>query len=108
MPIEQFLTPDEVAARLRLSKHTLADWRCRQVGPAWVKVSATRVLYRESDLLGWIEQNIVRGSLPAGEKIDPRNVPPGKHRRLPANSRRRLGGYKTKAQRREEEGASVD
>ena len=64
-----FLTPDEAAAMLRMSKHTLADWRSRQVGPRWVKMSATRVLYRQCDLQEWIEENVVHGNQRAKRKL---------------------------------------
>lgn len=38
------LTPDEVAARLRTTRNSLANWRVRGYGPQFIKVGR-RVLY---------------------------------------------------------------
>lgn len=42
------------AAIMRISARTLQGWRLRGGGPQFVKLGG-RVLYRESDLLTWIE-----------------------------------------------------
>lgn len=42
------------AAVMRISARTLQGWRLRGGGPPYVKLGG-RVLYRETDLLAWIE-----------------------------------------------------
>lgn len=44
------LTSSEVAARLRISKGTLANWRTTGEGPRFIKFGKT-ILYPESELL---------------------------------------------------------
>lgn len=48
----QLLTPTEVAAILRRSTHTLAQWRYRGTGPAYV--AGGRITYRPEDVQHWI------------------------------------------------------
>lgn len=57
LPADALLTEVEAAAYLRLRPDTLAKWRMRKRGPAWVATSETRagrVLYRVGDLLAWV------------------------------------------------------
>lgn len=42
--MEQFLTTEELAKRWRMSEKTLANWRCNNNGPDYIKVGS-RVLY---------------------------------------------------------------
>ncbi len=49
------LHPEKSAAAvMRISARTLQGWRLRGGGPPYVKLGG-RVLYRETDLLAWIE-----------------------------------------------------
>ena len=47
-----YLTPLEVAARLRTSRGVLANWRSQGRGPAYLKLEGS-ILYRLSDLEAW-------------------------------------------------------
>jgi len=50
-------TPAELSAALReVSEKTLANWRSSGYGPPYVKVG-TAVLYRQSSVERWLEQN---------------------------------------------------
>jgi Helix-turn-helix domain len=53
---DKLLTPEEVASNYRQSVATLATWRCRGGGPRFVKLGR-RILYRETDLAFWVDQN---------------------------------------------------
>ncbi|MDZ7673744.1 MAG: helix-turn-helix domain-containing protein [Acidimicrobiales bacterium] len=59
---DRLLWPEEVAEVLGVPIGTLANWRYQGRGPAFVKVGR-HVRYRRSDVLGWIERNVV----PAGD-----------------------------------------
>ena len=52
------LTQDELAAVLDVSPETLREWRRIKQGPDYVKAGKT-VMYREKDVIRWIERNIV-------------------------------------------------
>jgi predicted DNA-binding transcriptional regulator AlpA len=54
------LGENEVAARLHLQPSTVRTWRLDGSGPPFIKVGR-RVLYREADLVEWINSR-VRGS----------------------------------------------
>lgn len=54
-----FLTTIEVADRLRISRRTLERMRVEGTGPRYIKVGPgkrSRVLYREADVLSWVER----------------------------------------------------
>ena len=54
-----FLTTIEVAERLRISRRTLERMRVDGTGPRYIKVGPgkrSRVLYRESDVIAWIDK----------------------------------------------------
>lgn len=56
---QQFLTPKEAADFLRLKESGLAERRVRGGGPRYFKVgskSRSKVIYRKSDIIEWIEQ----------------------------------------------------
>lgn len=60
--LSDLLTPDQAAAALGLSHRTLAAWRSSRRNPLpWVKVGS-RVRYRRSDLLAWIESRTQNGA----------------------------------------------
>ncbi|TWA69762.1 AlpA family transcriptional regulator [Azospirillum baldaniorum] len=49
------LNEEEAAALLNLAPKTLTRWRWKGVGPAFVKVGARAVRYREEDLQAFLE-----------------------------------------------------
>jgi len=54
-----FLTTIEVAEMLRLSRRTLERMRVEGTGPRYLKAGPgkrSRVLYREADVLSWLER----------------------------------------------------
>ena len=54
-----FLTTIEVAEMLRLSRRTLEGMRVAGTGPRYLKAGTgkrSRVLYREADVLAWLER----------------------------------------------------
>lgn len=67
MPLSQFLTPDELVARYKgkISVKTLANWRTKGGGPAYVKIGG-KVMYPVVAVQLW-ETSRVYGS--AGEKV---------------------------------------
>jgi len=56
-PAEPFYTRAEAAARLGVTKQTLAKWASAKVGPSYSRSGDVRgrVLYRESDLQAWLD-----------------------------------------------------
>lgn len=52
---DRWLTIDEVAKMLHLSRGALAQMRYEGRGPAYSKPSPRRVLYRESVVVTWLE-----------------------------------------------------
>lgn len=63
MDAEQLLTPEETAALLRLSEHTLASWRRTGSNSElpWVEVGG-KVRYRRGDISRWLEGRTKTGS----------------------------------------------
>jgi hypothetical protein len=62
-PQQQYLTPDDVAARYsgNISVRTLANWRTNGDGPPFVKVGG-RVMYRTTDLDAWEAKRTVQNT----------------------------------------------
>ena len=58
---DPFLTIDEAARLLRVSRRTLDNYRCRKLGPPYRRHGG-RIVYRLSDLLAWSEQRRARHS----------------------------------------------
>lgn len=56
----QFLTVDDVVARWGgvVTRGTLANWRCKKVGPRFVKLRA-RVVYPIDGLIEWETANAI-------------------------------------------------
>lgn len=69
-----YLTPREAAAYLKLSPVTLAQWRCKDRGPAFLKLGAA-VRYARRDLDAWAEaQRVPAGDAQVRRTVDlPRN-----------------------------------
>jgi predicted site-specific integrase-resolvase len=51
----RFLSRAEAAALLKISQKTLANWRSLGQGPQVLNPTGGRVLYRESDVIAFIE-----------------------------------------------------
>lgn len=54
---EEWISPAECAARLNVTKTTLAAWRHRGLGPAYAKVGG-RVQYEWTRVEGWRREQI--------------------------------------------------
>lgn len=58
----RFLTTAEAATYLNVSPRTLADWRCRLIGPPYFKPEGLgTVRYNVDDLEQWISDSMVTG-----------------------------------------------
>ncbi len=51
-----WLTPDELAARWRMNVGTLGVWRCNRRGPAYNKFGG-KVMYSLQDIIKYEEEN---------------------------------------------------
>lgn len=68
-----FLSTANVAAYLNVSEEVLRAWRFKKTGPTYIK-AVGKVLYRESDIIAFLNANIVvaewlqrqRGGSPPG------------------------------------------
>lgn len=49
------LTPEQVAVRLSVSAKTVKNWRGKGTGPKSIRLSHTRVRYRQSDVEAWLK-----------------------------------------------------
>jgi predicted DNA-binding transcriptional regulator AlpA len=58
---DALLTPPICAGYLGVSVLSLADWRCKQVGPPFIKCGAA-VRYRRSDVEAWLESRTRNGA----------------------------------------------
>ena len=54
-PLDRLNKPNEVSERLGLPEKTLADWRSRGIGPAYVRLGR-HVRYRDSDLERFLQE----------------------------------------------------
>lgn len=60
------MTPEQAAAHLGVKTQTLAAWRYRGGGPAFIKLGARLVRYRREDLEAWTASRLhVRTDQPA-------------------------------------------
>ncbi|MDD5276231.1 MAG: helix-turn-helix domain-containing protein [Methylovulum sp.] len=59
LPDEALLTIAEASAFIRLTKQTLAFYRCKGGGPAFIKVGKT-IRYRMADLRGNVKNEVAR------------------------------------------------
>ena len=66
---EIYLTSSEVAERFRVKTSTLANWRTQDREPRYVKVGG-RVLYRKSDLEGFVQHSTTQSDGSAGDPPD--------------------------------------
>ena len=59
---DELLTEVEAAARLGYAPRTLQAWRYTGAGPAFVRLSHTRVRYRVCDLDDWLRARLRRST----------------------------------------------
>jgi len=55
---DQYMTPQELAEQLKVSVHTLRNWRHlgQGRGPDAVRISHTTVRYKRADVDRWLKQ----------------------------------------------------
>jgi hypothetical protein len=51
----ELISANEAAQLLHLEPSTLADWRCDDKGPAYIRLGK-RIFYRRADISTWIGQ----------------------------------------------------
>lgn len=59
--MEILISSRDAAAYVGVTPETLENWRCKGIGPAFLKTSPTRrgkVMYRLSDITAWQEANL--------------------------------------------------
>ncbi|ARP98244.1 helix-turn-helix domain-containing protein [Pseudorhodoplanes sinuspersici] len=56
---DDLLNEIEASDILRVSVRTLQSWRCGGAGPAFIRIGRA-IRYRYSDLLAYVDQNVVR------------------------------------------------
>lgn len=56
---EIYLTPQQAAEFLSISKYTLQNQRSQRVGPPFVKLRNRLVRYKKSDLIAYLEKDRV-------------------------------------------------
>ena len=54
--VKRYLTTEQAAKYLGLSKRTLQDWRCDQVGPPFIVFGPRNVKYDCVDLDAWVDE----------------------------------------------------
>lgn len=55
--MDDFLTEQEVADSLRISRQTLQKWRADSCGPNYVLLGRRTVRYRKADIMKWVEES---------------------------------------------------
>ena len=63
----ELLSPDELAASIKMSKRTLAKWRCNGRGPEYVRLGHA-VRYRQQDVDAWLEAKVSKNSTEAADR----------------------------------------
>ena len=59
---KRLLSTPEAAARLGLAPQTLRVWRCRGVGPRYVRLSASRCAYAEEELESFLSSRTFKST----------------------------------------------
>ncbi len=57
--LPQLMTDVQVAELTGLKIQTLANWRCRRVGPPFVRLGNRTVRYNREAILEWIEESTI-------------------------------------------------
>lgn len=52
--LDSLLTPEQLAHRLGLTPRTLASWRERSTGPAYIRIGGRYPRYRPEDVDEWL------------------------------------------------------
>lgn len=63
----ELLSPEELAASIKMSKKTLAKWRCNGRGPRYVRLGHA-VRYRPQDVTEWLEAKVSQNSAEAADR----------------------------------------
>lgn len=71
---DTLLTEVAAAKQLKLSIRTLQAWRCRGMGPAFVRVGRA-IRYRYCDLLDWVKANTVQPDKASRPEVRQANHP---------------------------------
>lgn len=53
-----YLTPEEAAQKLGITRRTMDKWRTNGIGPKYIKVGKKMIGYRESDLIEFIDTSV--------------------------------------------------
>lgn len=64
---QNILRPEAVAPKLLTTVGTLAKWRLRGCGPAFVRLGQRIVGYRQVDIDAWIEKNLCTSTSGGGK-----------------------------------------
>ena len=62
------LNTQQAADSLGLSRRTLERWRLEGNGPVFVKLGR-RCLYKQSDLVAWVQSNLRRSTSDSGQAV---------------------------------------
>ncbi len=60
LPDDTLFNEAQAARYLNLSPRTLAQWRARDLGPPWIRVSARVIRYQRQTLREWLESRTLR------------------------------------------------
>jgi predicted DNA-binding transcriptional regulator AlpA len=67
----KYLNARQAAERTGFGESTYRYWRSLNVGPPWYRIRR-KIVYREDELLAWIEQHRVQPNRPRQNKPGPR------------------------------------
>lgn len=56
---QELLSANQVASFLGIPQKTLADWRYKHMGPAFVRIGGRLIRYKKSALVEWINSQEV-------------------------------------------------
>src|SRR6266568_676140 len=91
---EEWISPEELAHTLGLSPATLADWRCKKTGPAYLKVGR-KIWYLKNRVSAWLDGKVQETTDGAAKTLRDVELPiQSVRQRVQRNNR--LGRHKTK------------
>jgi excisionase family DNA binding protein len=61
MDVDQLLTTEQAAEILNVPVATLRWWRHQRTGPKCFRLGQRKVMYKQSDLLAWLEKQYNAG-----------------------------------------------
>ena len=56
--LNQLISEHDAAEFLHHSVKTLQGWRCKNIGPKFVRISGRSIRYRRRDLQEWVESKL--------------------------------------------------